>query len=30
MRITYDLEADALYIRLLDGEHECRNLRLTD
>ncbi len=30
MRITYDPEADALYIRLLEGEHECRTLRLTD
>lgn len=30
MRITYDEEADALYIRLLDGEHECRTLRLSD
>jgi len=30
IRITYDREADALYIRLLEGEHECRTLRLTD
>ena len=30
MRITYDPEADALYIRLLEGDHECRTLRLTD
>jgi uncharacterized protein YuzE len=30
MRITYDPEVDALYIRLLEGEHECRTLRLTD
>lgn len=30
MKITYDKEADALYIRLLDGEHECRVVRLTD
>ena len=30
MRITYDPEADALYIRLLEGEHQCRVLRLTD
>ena len=30
MRITYDSEADALYIRLLEGEHQCRTLRLTD
>jgi len=30
MRITYDREVDALYIRLLEGEHQCRTLRLTD
>jgi uncharacterized protein YuzE len=30
MRITYDAEVDALYIRLLEGEHQCRTLRLTD
>jgi uncharacterized protein YuzE len=30
MRITYDPEVDALYIRLLEGDHECRTLRLTD
>ena len=30
MRITYDSETDALYIRLLEGEHQCRTLRLTD
>jgi uncharacterized protein YuzE len=30
MKITYDKEVDALYIRLLEGEHECRTLRLTD
>ena len=30
MRITYDPEADALYIRLLEGEHQCHVLRLTD
>jgi uncharacterized protein YuzE len=29
MRITYDAETDALYIRLLDGKHECRTLRLS-
>ena len=28
MKITYDPEADALYIRLIEGEHECRTLRL--
>jgi len=30
MRISYDSEVDALYIRLLDGEYQCRTLRLTD
>lgn len=30
MKITYDRDADALYIRLLDGEHECRVVRLSD
>jgi uncharacterized protein YuzE len=30
MRITYDRAVDALYIRLLEGEHQCRTLRLTD
>jgi uncharacterized protein YuzE len=30
MRISYDQEADAIYICLIDGEHECRTVRLTD
>ena len=30
MRIAYDKEADALYIHLLEGNHECRVVRLTD
>jgi len=30
MEITYDKEVDALYIRLLDGEHQCRVVRLTE
>ncbi len=30
MKITYDAEADALYIRLVEGVHQCRTLRLTD
>lgn len=30
MRIEYDKPADALYIRLMDGEHECRAVRLTE
>jgi uncharacterized protein YuzE len=30
MRITYDPEVDAFYIRLVEGEHQCRVLRLND
>jgi uncharacterized protein YuzE len=30
IRVSYDPEADALYIRLLDGEHECRTVRLNE
>ncbi len=30
MKISYDPEIDALYIRLGEGKHECRTLRLTD
>ena len=30
MKISYDPETDALYIRLLEGQHECRNDRLND
>ncbi len=30
MRITYDPEADALYIRLMEGKYECRTLRLNE
>jgi len=30
MRITYDPEADALSIRLREGQFECRTVRLTD
>ena len=30
MKISYDKEADALYIRLLEGKYECRTIRLTD
>ncbi len=29
MRITYDKEADALHIRLLEGQYQCRVVRLT-
>jgi uncharacterized protein YuzE len=30
MKITYDKEVDALYIRLLEGDYQCRVVRLTD
>ena len=30
MRISYDAEVDAMYIRLVEGVHECRTLHLTD
>ena len=30
MRISYDAEADAVYIRLIEGEYQCRTLRLND
>lgn len=30
MKISYEREIDALYIRLVGGEHECRTLRLND
>jgi uncharacterized protein YuzE len=30
MKISYDPEVNALYIRLLDGKHECRSVRLSD
>jgi len=30
VRLAYDREADALYIRLIEGAHQCRNVRLTD
>jgi len=30
MKLTYDRDADALYIRLLEGDHQCRVVRLTD
>ena len=28
MKISYDREVDALYIKLLEGEYQCRTLRL--
>lgn len=30
MKISYDSEIDALYIRLIEGKHECRTVRLND
>ena len=30
MKISYDPEIDALYIRLIEGKHECRTLRLNE
>ncbi len=30
MRISYDAEIDALYIRLIDGKHECLTARLNE
>ena len=30
MKISYDAEIDALYIRLLEGRQECRSVRLSD
>ena len=30
MKITYDKEVDARYIRLLEGQYQCRVVRLTD
>ena len=29
VKISYDKRADALYIRLLEGDHQCRVVRLT-
>jgi uncharacterized protein YuzE len=30
MKISYDDEIDAVYIKLIDGDHQCRTLRLND
>ncbi|MBI2471250.1 MAG: DUF2283 domain-containing protein [Planctomycetes bacterium] len=30
MKISYDPEVDALYIRLIEGVYECRTLRLNE
>ena len=30
MKISYDPEIDALYIRFVEGQHECRTVRLNE
>jgi len=30
MKISYDSEIDALYIRLVEGKHECRTVHLNE
>jgi uncharacterized protein YuzE len=30
MKISYDAEIDALYVRFLEGKQECRSVRLSD
>ena len=30
MKITYDKETDSVYIKLIDGDQQCRTLRLND
>ena len=30
MKISYDSEIDALYIRLIEGKHKCRTVRLSE
>ena len=30
MKISYDSAIDALYIRLIEGKHECRTVRLNE
>ena len=30
MKIRYDSEIDALYIRFVEGKHECRTVRLNE
>lgn len=30
MKISYDSEIDAIYIRLIEGLQQCRTLRLTE
>ena len=30
MKISYDAEVDAMYIRLIEGSYECRTVRLNE
>ena len=30
MKISYDSEVDAMYIRLIEGKQQCRTLQLTE
>lgn len=30
MKISYDEQVDAMYIRLIEGKQQCRTLQLTD
>lgn len=30
MKITYDPDVDAMYIQLVEGDHQCRTVRLSD
>lgn len=30
MKISYDPEIDALYIKLVEGDYQCRTLQLTE
>jgi uncharacterized protein YuzE len=30
MKISYDPEVDAMYIRLIEGDYECRTMRLNE
>lgn len=30
MKISYDEDVDAMYIQLIEGDHQCRTIRLND
>ena len=30
MKISYDAEIDALYVRFVEGKHQCRTVRLNE